>query len=176
MWHLSSPIKDQTHIPCIGRWILNHWTTREVPILIFFKGSPEVFYYLLPNSLLIDITGIVRESYSCPSVDLHLNLGSFPIWKLSVPNSQSKGISLNLMNISGFQGLVLRLKGAMWLVWTWGVIKVCALEGEASPSHLDDPDLFLFWPYFTYHLGLQWSESGFPNRWWNQPHHFPFIF
>ena len=24
------------------------------------------------------------------------------------------------------------------------VIKVCALEGEASPSHLDDPDLLLF--------------------------------
>ena len=22
---------DQTHIPFIGRWILDHWTTREVP-------------------------------------------------------------------------------------------------------------------------------------------------
>ena len=21
---------DQTHVPCTGRWILNHWTTREV--------------------------------------------------------------------------------------------------------------------------------------------------
>ena len=26
----SSWIKDWTHIPCTGRWILNHWATREV--------------------------------------------------------------------------------------------------------------------------------------------------
>ena len=24
------------HVPCIGRWILNHWTTREVPVGFFF--------------------------------------------------------------------------------------------------------------------------------------------
>ena len=35
MWDLSSPIRDQTHVPCIGRQILNHWTTREVPLLEF---------------------------------------------------------------------------------------------------------------------------------------------
>ena len=23
--------RDQTCVPCIGKWILNHWTTREVP-------------------------------------------------------------------------------------------------------------------------------------------------
>ena len=27
-WDLSFPIRDWTHVPCIGRWILNHWTTR----------------------------------------------------------------------------------------------------------------------------------------------------
>ena len=32
MWDLSSPIKDRTHTPCIGRRSLNHWTTREVPV------------------------------------------------------------------------------------------------------------------------------------------------
>ena len=26
----SSWTRDQTHVPCIGRWILNHWTMREV--------------------------------------------------------------------------------------------------------------------------------------------------
>ena len=31
MWDLSSPTRGWTHIPCIWRWILNHWTTREVP-------------------------------------------------------------------------------------------------------------------------------------------------
>jgi len=26
----SSQTRDQTRVPCIGRQILNHWTTREV--------------------------------------------------------------------------------------------------------------------------------------------------
>ena len=33
MWDLSSPNRDGTHVPCTGRQILNHWTTREVPLL-----------------------------------------------------------------------------------------------------------------------------------------------
>ena len=37
LWDLSSPNRDQTHIPCIGRQILNHWTTREVPSMRTFK-------------------------------------------------------------------------------------------------------------------------------------------
>ena len=32
MWDLSSPTRDRTRISCIGRRILNHWTTREVPV------------------------------------------------------------------------------------------------------------------------------------------------
>ena len=35
MWDLSSQTRDETCLPCIGRWILNHWTTREVPALTF---------------------------------------------------------------------------------------------------------------------------------------------
>ena len=31
MWDLSSLTRGQTHVPCITRWILNCWTTREVP-------------------------------------------------------------------------------------------------------------------------------------------------
>ena len=31
VWDLSSPIGHQTRVPCIGRQILNHWATREVP-------------------------------------------------------------------------------------------------------------------------------------------------
>ena len=33
----SSQTKDQTSVPCIGRCILNHWTTRDVPCIDFFK-------------------------------------------------------------------------------------------------------------------------------------------
>ena len=31
----SSLSRDQTHISCIGRWILNYWITREVLVSIF---------------------------------------------------------------------------------------------------------------------------------------------
>ena len=31
MWDPSCLTRDWTHLPCIVRLILNHWTTREVP-------------------------------------------------------------------------------------------------------------------------------------------------
>ena len=40
MWDLNSPTSDLAHVPCIGRQILNHWTTREVPKLI----TPLIVY------------------------------------------------------------------------------------------------------------------------------------
>ena len=37
MWEPSSPTRDRTHVPCIGRRILYHWTTREVFLSDDFK-------------------------------------------------------------------------------------------------------------------------------------------
>ena len=35
-WHVrSSWTRDWTRVPCIGRWILNHWATREAPAASF---------------------------------------------------------------------------------------------------------------------------------------------
>ena len=39
-WDLGSLIRDRTHIPCVGRQILNHWTTREVPATVFNNIIP----------------------------------------------------------------------------------------------------------------------------------------
>ena len=44
IWDLSSPAGDWPCIPCIARQILNHWTTREVPV--------EPFQLLFPHMLL----------------------------------------------------------------------------------------------------------------------------
>ena len=33
----NSQIRDRNHVPCIGRWILNHWTTKEVLIYVLKK-------------------------------------------------------------------------------------------------------------------------------------------
>ena len=36
---LSSPTRAQTYIPCIPRWSLNHWATREVLIPDFLHNT-----------------------------------------------------------------------------------------------------------------------------------------
>ena len=49
----SSWPRDWTHIFCIGRWILYHWATREVPSwwLGKYKLNNELFLFLLWDSL-----------------------------------------------------------------------------------------------------------------------------
>ena len=49
IWDLSSLTRDRTCIPCLGRWIHNHWTTWEVPLShlhflcdLFFLSSISV--------------------------------------------------------------------------------------------------------------------------------------
>ena len=50
-WHvLSSQIRDQTHVSCIDRWILYHWTSREAPVIHLKYSSVHMF---VPNSLTI---------------------------------------------------------------------------------------------------------------------------
>ena len=52
MWDLSYPTRDRTRIPCIARQILNHWTTREVPILIILShwDSGQFMYQKLTDT------------------------------------------------------------------------------------------------------------------------------
>ena len=54
-WNLNSSTKDRTCIPCIGRLILNQWTTWEVPkinhwkqkgLRIMWVWSSKHFYFL----------------------------------------------------------------------------------------------------------------------------------
>ena len=37
IWDPSSLARDWTCTPCIGRWSLNHWTSREVPLPYILK-------------------------------------------------------------------------------------------------------------------------------------------
>ena len=71
LWHVGSVVaahglscpgarrilwtRDQTRVPCIGRQILNHWTTRKVPE-IYVLVSPtrvQIFGPLWPNPYLM---------------------------------------------------------------------------------------------------------------------------
>ena len=47
MWCFNIPTREWTWTPCIGRWSLNHWTTREVPghdFLLAFYTAPFIFF------------------------------------------------------------------------------------------------------------------------------------
>ena len=39
MWDLSSLMRDWTLVPCIARWILNHWITRKVSWSLLWKTT-----------------------------------------------------------------------------------------------------------------------------------------
>ena len=41
MWDPSSPTRDWTHTPYMGRWSLNHWTAMKVPFLFLFTRGPS---------------------------------------------------------------------------------------------------------------------------------------
>ena len=47
MWDLSSTTRNQTHIPCFGKWSLNRWTTIEVPKPDALYISVEFFFLKL---------------------------------------------------------------------------------------------------------------------------------
>ena len=55
MWNPSSPTRDWTHVSCIARCILNHWTTREVKISCCWKR----------NWLLVSAASLHTEA-TCP--------------------------------------------------------------------------------------------------------------
>ena len=62
-WHVgSSQTRDRTRVPCIGRWILNHCTTREVPIsfLIFI-----IFFLLLTLGFVVLLFLIPLDGMLC---------------------------------------------------------------------------------------------------------------
>ena len=49
LWHVESLFPNQglNPHPCIARWILNYWTTREVPLLSYFEVLWKVCVVLL---------------------------------------------------------------------------------------------------------------------------------
>ena len=67
----SSRTRDQTRVPCIGRWILNHCATREVPIppLIFndsVKDSKNLKgLYLVLLGLQLSCLNLSHKSRDC---------------------------------------------------------------------------------------------------------------
>ena len=56
LWHVgSSRTRHRTPVPCIGRWILNHWVTREVPSFNFrSQGWPSTHHTEKAQSVFLN--------------------------------------------------------------------------------------------------------------------------
>ena len=51
--HVESPWRrNQTHVLCIGRWILNHRTTKEVPKALFILVKLRGYFWTLGIEML----------------------------------------------------------------------------------------------------------------------------
>ena len=77
LWHVgSSWTMGQTHVPCIGRQILYHWTTTEVPGRLFLSLVPNEV--VLPNLgaapwVRPDCTGPHLHGESIHSLQKHID-------------------------------------------------------------------------------------------------------
>jgi len=78
---VPSLTRDWNHVPCIALWILNHWTTREVPAFLFWPYPspapcqfwPEIVWLLQGPLLSPSPTGSAHGSFPAQefSVALH---------------------------------------------------------------------------------------------------------
>ena len=72
MWDLSSLTRDQTHVPCIGRYILDHWLSREV--------STQFSQLLISLCYLIGFPSLaISQSSSLSTLWFTLNLFLNPV-------------------------------------------------------------------------------------------------
>ena len=64
MWDLPGP-GIEPFVPCVGRWILNHCATREVPILDSFVGI-FLFFLNQVHSIYYENLNLSLQSIMCP--------------------------------------------------------------------------------------------------------------
>lgn len=56
-WHVEYFwTRDWTLVPCTGRWTLNRWTTREVPLFPFYSQTCQFIFHSYLNYILIFLT------------------------------------------------------------------------------------------------------------------------
>ena len=121
MWNLSSQTRDWTCVPCIARWILSHWTTREVPdFLLQLLGSKSLRFSKL--HFLICKIGTVILIRKAETV--------IPTWPLSQGFIRIEGAremdGHTWDFTSGEQGVISAL-GALWEHLHPGIRRACLL-------------------------------------------------
>ena len=132
--------RDRTHVLCIGRWILNHWTTREAPIRCFklpFNGSGnDVLFSAFLESFcilrtlffvcfLIWILKLVVSMSPCPHPPTHTHMspaaapvkGQAGAQVLSIPQkASSSSLLLSIMVIIIIEPVPRGAQSTFWML------------------------------------------------------------
>ena len=73
-WDLSSWTRDRTCIPCVGRWILNHWITREGPLICKDFSNSIIFSLNVLMSVDLPLVGSLELMRILPLILLFYSL------------------------------------------------------------------------------------------------------
>ena len=74
MWDLSSLTRDPTHVPCISRWVLNHWTTREVPVIKSNTHFHWIMCFLQSHIITVFVSWNLAQCLTCSKCTIHIYL------------------------------------------------------------------------------------------------------
>ena len=118
--------KDRTCVPCLGRWMLNHWTTREVLSQTIFMTVPQRFFLLplLPvHPHVLSGLGVFnhRSDHNIILSALHSIMQTLPIVSLPPPFFPALSLLLPLLCASDEKWSPPPLhtwSGKMWPVFT----------------------------------------------------------
>lgn len=80
MWDLPGP-ETEPSAPALCRWILNPWTTTEVPVMYIFKNNLKIAFESMQFAVLVINPNSLRTKQFC--VLLWFPLPSFLICKMS---------------------------------------------------------------------------------------------
>ena len=77
--NLNSPTRNQSHIPCVARQILNHWATREVPeVCDLICKHLEIFIYFSVIWVFFFLNWDIIDIHHCISFGLSLSFNVIP--------------------------------------------------------------------------------------------------
>ena len=99
MWDLSSLTRDWTHIPCIGRRSLNHWTARSVPSFVnpvWKKKSSGSQTLALPQSPRELVKIHIFKVWEFKILTSSQSMLMVPVWG---PHSNTMALSYNTTHL-----------------------------------------------------------------------------
>ena len=129
MWDLSSKTRDQT---CIGRWILDHWTTREALHELVFKRIFFSFYTPF-KKLVQKQTASHRPPGNC-SAPLHTagpETWAFPFACVQFSSVQS--LSHARFFVTPWSAA---LQASLSITNSWSLLKLMSIESVMPSNHL----------------------------------------